>query len=106
WLAYIPTDQVKNLQSAVSNTSSALYKGQKGTASTQLASYIDPTFNILNTAGVSKSGAQLNTVASGNDHNKTVRDALIGVCSAVGAILIAAILFLIWRKQRKSKETA
>jgi hypothetical protein len=106
WVAYIPTDNVQTLRDMVKDTSSKVYTGYTMPIQTQLANLIDPTFDILSTAGLSKS-AQLNAVSnSSGNGSQTLKNALIGVCTTLGAVLIAVLAFIFWRKKRNAKRTA
>ncbi len=51
YMAYVPTSSVEDIQAMVSNTSSPFYTSAAAGAPQQLASQVDPTFNILSAVG-------------------------------------------------------
>ena len=103
--AYVPTEQVQTLQNLVNDPSSALFKAQKIAVAGDLASYISPKFNILSNGGTQKS-SQFNTVPGDDGHNGMVRNVIIGVCVAVGVVLLLLVGFLLWKRSQRSKRVA
>ncbi|KAJ1586725.1 hypothetical protein NDA11_004697 [Ustilago hordei] len=108
YMAYVPTENVEDIQAMVSNVSSPFYTSAAAGAPQQLASQVDPTFNILSAAGqVAASAQQKSTSGSsdGKDESK-IRNSLIGVGCGLAGFFAIAVGGLLWRKQRKDKVEA
>ncbi|KAJ1030202.1 hypothetical protein NDA16_001113 [Ustilago loliicola] len=108
YMAYVPTENVEDIQAMVSNTSSPFYTSAAAGAPQQLASQVDPTFNILSAAGQVAAGAkQKSTSGSGAaKDDSTLRNSLIGVGCGLAGCFAIAVGGLLWRKQRKDKVEA
>ncbi len=108
YMAYVPSSSVEDIQALISNTSSPFYTSAASGAPQQLASQVDPTFNILSVAGIVASGSKQNAKSSsGTDSDSPkLRNSLIGVgCGLAGCFaLVAGGMF--WRKQRNAKDEA
>ncbi|KAJ1031575.1 hypothetical protein NDA13_001966 [Ustilago tritici] len=108
YMAYVPTENVEDIQAMVSNVSSPFYTSAAAGAPQQLANQVDPTFNILSAAGqVAASAQQKSTSGSsdGKDESK-IRNSLIGVGCGLAGCFAIAVGGLLWRKQRKDKVEA
>lgn len=105
YMAYVPTSSVEAIQAMVANTSSPFYTSAAAGAPQQLASQVDPTFNILSVAGKVASGSKQSATSGsgGAKDDSTLRNSLIGVgCGLAGCFaLVAGGLF--WRKQRQGE---
>lgn len=110
YLAYIPTADVNTLAAEIKVQSSQFYTGSQGIGQ-QLAQRVDPAFAI-------NSVVNPNTNSDGNGSNpngasgsasssaKTRQDAIIGVVSALGAIAVLILGFLIYRSWQRRQELA
>ncbi|GAK62181.1 uncharacterized protein PAN0_001d0379 [Moesziomyces antarcticus] len=108
YMAYVPSSSVEDLQAMIANTSSPFYTSAAPGAPQQLASQVDPTFNILSVAGQVAAGAKQNST-SGSGKTKddsTLRNSLIGVGCGLAACLSLVAGGVMWRKQRQAKEEA
>ncbi|GAC73714.1 hypothetical protein PANT_9d00233 [Moesziomyces antarcticus T-34] len=108
YMAYVPSSSVEDLQAMIANTSSPFYTSAAPGAPQQLASQVDPTFNILSVAGQVAAGAKQNST-SGSGKTKddsTLRNSLIGVGCGLAACLSLVAGGVMWRKQRQAKEDA
>ncbi len=104
WMAFIPTDRVEKMRSIYRDTSSSLYQDYTMQIQQQLADLIDPNFDILSGAGLTKS-AQYNAVVSKEaDRDKTVRSALISVSVALVGVLLILFVYTFWRNKRAAKQ--
>ncbi|KAJ9476698.1 hypothetical protein PHBOTO_000362 [Pseudozyma hubeiensis] len=106
YMAYVPSSSVEDIQAMIANTSSPFYTSAAEGAPQQLASQVDPTFNILSVAGQVAAGAKQNAKASSgtSKDDSTTRNSLIGVgCGLAGCFALVAGGML-YRKQRKNKE--
>uniref|UniRef100_V5EHM0 Uncharacterized protein n=1 Tax=Kalmanozyma brasiliensis (strain GHG001) TaxID=1365824 RepID=V5EHM0_KALBG len=106
YMAYVPTSSVEDIQALIANTSSPFYTTAASGAPQQLASQVDPTFNILSVAGIVASGAKQNAKTSSGETTDTpkLRNSLIGVgCGLAGAFAVVAG-GLIWRNKRKGQD--
>lgn len=108
YMAYVPTSSVEDIQAMVSNTSSPFYTSAAAGAPQQLASQVDPTFNILSAVGqVAAAAKQKSTSGSGQSKDdSTLRNSLIGVGCGLAGCFAVVVAGLMWRKQRKDKEEA
>nr|UUJ34939.1 Msb2 [Ustilago esculenta] len=106
YMAYVPTSSVEEIQALISNTSSPFYASAAPGAPRQLASQVDPTFNILSVVGEAATGSkQKSTSSSGSSNDgSTLRSSLIGVGCAVTGLFALVVGGLLWRKNRKDKE--
>ncbi|SPO21073.1 related to transmembrane mucin involved in surface sensing via MAP-kinase cascade [Ustilago trichophora] len=105
YMAYVPTSSVEDIQAMISNTSSPFYASAAPGAPQQLASQVDPTFNILSVAGQVAAGAKQKSTSGsrGSKDDSTLRNSLIGVgCGLAGAFALV-VGGLLWRKNRKDK---
>ncbi|SPC65573.1 probable transmembrane mucin involved in surface sensing via MAP-kinase cascade [Ustilago sp. UG-2017b] len=108
YMAYVPTENVEDIQAMVSNVSSPFYTSAAAGAPQQLASQVDPTFNILSAAGQVAASAQQKSTSGrsdGKDESK-IRNSLIGVGCGLAGFFAIAVGGLLWRKQRKDKVEA
>ncbi|GAC93310.1 hypothetical protein PHSY_000875 [Pseudozyma hubeiensis SY62] len=106
YMAYVPSSSVEDIQAMIANTSSPFYTSAAEGAPQQLASQVDPTFNILSVVGQVAAGAKQNAKASSgtSKDDSTTRNSLIGVgCGLAGCFALVAGGML-YRKQRKNKE--
>lgn len=105
YMAYVPSSSVDDIQAMVSNISSPFYTSAAAGAPQQLASQVDPTFNILSVSGHAAAGAKQNakTSAGSGKDDSTLRNSLIGVgCGLAGCFALVAA-GLLWRKHRKGQ---
>jgi len=110
YLAYIPTADINTLAAEIKVQSSAFYTGSTGIAQA-LAMRVDSTFSINSVAdpnaGTDGTGPNTNS-PSGNSSSssKTRQDAIIGVVSALGAIAMLTLGFLVYRSWQRRQEYA
>ncbi|CEH15415.1 hypothetical protein CBOM_03729 [Ceraceosorus bombacis] len=107
YMAYVPSKNTEDLAADVRNTSSTFYTGPKDNVAKQLAANVDPNFNILSVVGGQTRGSNAQHETQGDDDSSaTLRNALIGVGSALVAVIVGFIGWRIWRKQRKAELAA
>ena len=103
FVGYIPTDNVTALAQAIKAKTSPFYQENQGIAS-ELAQRVDASFSVTSISnpmtGSSSSGS-----SSGSSDN-TRRDAIIGVCSALGGIALCVFGFLVYRNYKRRQEAA
>jgi hypothetical protein len=110
YLAYIPSDQVNTLAAEIKVQSSQFYTASQGIAQ-QLAQRVVSSFSINSVAdpnaGTDGNGSGANSVAgSTSSSSKTRQDAIIGVVSALGAIAVLILGYLIYRSWQRRQEFA
>ncbi|KXN89414.1 hypothetical protein AN958_05723, partial [Leucoagaricus sp. SymC.cos] len=111
WLGYIPTDTVDSLAAQIKVRSSPFYTGVPDGVAKELAQRVVPGFSIRSVADPHKdpsgSGNSNNGSSSGNsDSGRSRQDAIIGVVSALGAIALFVLVFLIYRSMQRRKQLA
>jgi hypothetical protein len=109
WLGYIPSDQVDNLAAQIKAKQSLFYNGVNNNVAKALASHVNSGFSLnavadpnLNTNG----GGSSNGSGSNSGSSKTRQDAIIGVVSALGAIALLVLVFLVYRSMKRRRELA
>lgn len=115
FLAYIPDDQVDVLAAQLRVKQSNFYTGQTSTIPAQLALLVDPTLP-LNAVSTGSSGTTTPNSGSGSSsgsnesnsstdaENHSRRDAIIGVCTAFGVILLAVAGWYAVRNAKRKRE--
>ncbi|EJC97950.1 uncharacterized protein FOMMEDRAFT_114733 [Fomitiporia mediterranea MF3/22] len=107
FILYIPSDQVPALQQAIKAKQSNLYTKTTG-ISNQLAQHIDVSYSVttmpdpISQDPNSPSGGSSSSSGSSNSR----RDAIIGVCSALGGIALCILVFLVYRNFKRRQESA
>lgn len=112
WLGFIPSDMVDTLAQQMKNKNSAFYTGVPIATAQELASHVNAGFPLNSVADPKANGGTGNTdgglgpaQASSND-SKTRQDAIIGVVSALGAIALLVLVFLIYRSMKRRQQLA
>jgi hypothetical protein len=112
WLGYIPSDLVDTLAAEIKAKQSAFYTGVPDTVAQALAAHVNTGFSITSVAdpnlspGSSSSSPGPGTVGSTSSDGKARQDAIIGVVSALGAIAVLVLVFLVYRSMKRRKELA
>jgi len=109
YMGYIPTDTVNTLAAQIKARSSEFYTNTTG-ISNELASHVDAGFAINTVsdpnAGTDGSGTGGSTNGNSSSSSKTRQDAIIGVVSALGALAVLILGFLIHRSWKRRQEFA
>ncbi|KAF5374174.1 hypothetical protein D9615_008817 [Tricholomella constricta] len=111
WLGYIPSDQVDTLAAQIKAKQSAFYNGVPDNVAKALASHVNSGFslnavpdpNLTPKDDGAGSGSASGAAATGG---KTRQDAIIGVVSALGAIALLVLAFLVYRSIKRRRELA
>jgi hypothetical protein len=107
WLGFISDVLVDTLAAQIKATQSAFYTAVPNAVARQLASLVNSGFNLNSvappTTGGTNGGSSSN---SGSSNSKTRQDAIIGVVSALGAIALLVLAFLVYRSIKRSREIA
>lgn len=109
WLGYIPTEDVSNLAAQIKAKQSTFYIGVQDPVARELAEQVNSAFPLLsiNVSGTGTgSGSGSNGSGSGGGANSTRQDAIIGVVTALGAIALLVLAFLIYRSVMRRRELA
>lgn len=116
YLAYVPSDLVDTLSQAVKTKTSPFYTGVNNIpAAKQLAERVNAGYPITsvpgpgpNTGGGSggDSGNGGDNGGSGGNDGKVRQDAIIGVVSALGAIALLVLVFLVYRSMKRRQQLA
>jgi hypothetical protein len=110
FLAYIPSELVNTLAAEIKVQSSSFYTVPQGIA-LQLAQHVDPSFAInsvtdpnASTDGSGSGSSNGNSSTGGN--SKTRQDAIIGVVSALGAVAVLILGYLVYRSWQRRQQFA
>lgn len=113
WLGYIPSDLVDTLAAEIKAKQSAFYTGVPDTVAQALAAHVNAGFAITSVAdpnrspgGSSSSSSGPGAVGSTSSEGRARQDAIIGVVSALGAIAILVLVFLVFRSMKRRKDLA
>lgn len=109
YMAYIPHTFADDLEAKIKNISSDFYSLPSNPVAKSLASHIDPSYDIFQISSVktANQAASLKTDDAGAGSNKALKNALIGVGTALAVCIISFFLWKIWkgRQKRKRRET-
>lgn len=97
---------MKPLQSALKNSSSSLYTSQASAVGKQLVACLDPNYSILSApSGQRSSISSQNQNESSGSSKHSVRNTVIGVCTALGVLLLTAtgVAGWCWRSRKHPK---
>lgn len=105
FIGYIPDENVTALAQAIKAKTSSLYEETTGIPN-ELAQRIDASFSVTSVSDPigSSTSSDASTSSSSSDNSK--RDAIIGVCSALGGIALCIFGFLIYRNFKRRQEAA
>ncbi|KAK0449383.1 hypothetical protein EV421DRAFT_1889162 [Armillaria borealis] len=108
WTGYIPSSSVDPLASLLRVSSSQLYTDNSDPVAQELASQIQSAVSLFSVSDPNSSGStDSSSPASGSTSTDTTRqDAIIGVVSALGAIAVLVLLFLVYRTVQRRRELA
>lgn len=106
FIGYVPADNVTALEQAIKAKQSDLYTRTTG-ISAQLAQRIDASYSVTSypdpiSPDPNSPGGSDGSSGSSNSR----RDAIIGVCSALGGIALCILGFLLYRNFKRRKEAA
>ncbi|KAF8959121.1 hypothetical protein BDZ97DRAFT_1705395 [Flammula alnicola] len=115
WLGYIPSDLVDTLAAEIKAKQSKFYTGVGAGVAQDLADRVNSGFSLLSvgdtgtgTGSGGGSGASNSitgaTSSGGNSHSR--QDAIIGVVSALGAIALLVLVFLVYRSMKRRRQLA
>jgi len=112
WLGYIPSDLVDVLAAQIKAKQSKFYTGVPSGVAADLAERVNCGFSLrsvadsggANNSGGSTSGGAVTGASSAE--SKSRQDAIIGVVSALGAIALLVLVFLVYRSMKRRKELA
>ncbi|TFK38991.1 hypothetical protein BDQ12DRAFT_604835, partial [Crucibulum laeve] len=114
WLGYIPTDLVDTLAAEIKAKQSAFYTGVASTVARDLAGRVNSGFSLRSVADPkadpgnpgSGSGSNASVNSASSNDGKARQDAIIGVVSALGAIALLVLVFLIYRSIKRRRALA
>ena len=109
WLGYIPSNVVDVLAAEIKAKQSKFYMGVPGGVAVDLADCVNAGFNLRSvsdnggTSGTSGSTVGGDRVTGAmNADSKSRQDAIIHVVSALGAIALLVLMFLVHRSMKRS----
>ncbi|KAJ2920875.1 hypothetical protein H1R20_g16219, partial [Candolleomyces eurysporus] len=113
WLGYIPSDLVDTLAAQMKARTSKFYTGVQDPTAQSLAQRVNTGFSLLSVSPNQGSGGSggnsgtgtLGTTGAAAD-GKSRQDAIIGVVSALGAIAVFVLVFLLYRTMKRRRELA
>jgi len=108
-LMYIPSQYVETLAGLLQSTSSKYYTASSGVAG-QLANFTTPAFPVLYTTDpnvASTDGGPANNDAASSITAASARrkDAIIGVCSAIGGIAVLVLAWWLIKTYQRKRES-
>ncbi|KAG7444239.1 uncharacterized protein BT62DRAFT_900751 [Guyanagaster necrorhizus] len=108
WTGYIPSVDVDTLASLLRVSSSSIYTDDSDPVAHELASQIQSAVSLFSVSDPNSSGSSdSSSSTSGSTSTDTTRqDAIIGVVSALGAIAVLVLLFLVYRTVQRRRELA
>jgi hypothetical protein len=111
WLGYIPSSLVDTLAAQIKFKSSVFYTGVPDGVPKDLASRVEAGYSLLSVADPNQepgSGGPNGSKdsSSTSDDAKSRRDAIIGVVSALGAIALFVLVFLVYRSMKRRRQLA
>lgn len=111
WLGYIQTGLVSTLASEIKARQSAFYTGVDNPVASGLAQRVNSAFSLTsvsdpNAAPDGSTGSSANVTGSSSNNGKSRQDAIIGVVSALGAIALLVLVFLVYRSMKRRQELA
>lgn len=111
WLGYIPNEYVDALAAEIKTKSSTFYTGVPAGVAKDLADRVVSGYSLLSVAdphtdpGSTASDGNGDSGAS-RDDGKSRQDAIIGVVSALGAIALLVLVFLVYRSMKRRRQLA
>lgn len=111
WLGYIRSDEVDSLAAQIKAKTSAFYTTAPPGVAQQLAERIIPGVSLLSVADPNANpgsgpGLTGNGNSSGGNSSTSRQDAIIGVVSALGAIALLVLVFLVYRSMKRRRQLA
>ncbi|KAF8621399.1 hypothetical protein AX15_007811, partial [Amanita polypyramis BW_CC] len=107
WLGYIPTQYVSTLAAQIKVRQSEFYTSVSNPVAQELAQHVNPAFSLLSiNVNSSGDGSSMNGSGSGGSGTNVRRDAIIGVVSALAAIAVLVLGFLVYRIVIRRREFA
>ncbi|TDL22097.1 hypothetical protein BD410DRAFT_265758 [Rickenella mellea] len=108
WIGFIPSDTVNTLAAQIIAKQSPVYTGTTGIPN-ELAQHIDPSYGVkavTDPFSSSDGGHNSNTTSSASSSADNVRrDAIIGVCAALGGIAVCILIWLVARNIKRRRES-
>lgn len=111
YLAYVDPTLVDTLAAAIKDTNSAFYKGVQSSVAQQLAAHVIQGFSVksiadpnANAGGGGGGGAGASNAGGSSSDGKQRQDAIIGVVSALGAVAVLVLVFLVYRSLQRRRE--
>jgi hypothetical protein len=106
YLAYVPAASVTTLQGKIKNITSEFYTQPVNPVAKSLAGNVDSSYDIMSMSSVGTAN-QAASRGDGDDKNIVLRNALIGVGTALACSILAFIIWRMWkRNQKRSRQEA
>lgn len=110
FLVYIPSSSMDDLAVQIKNQESDFYKATTGVPA-ELAANVDPSYPIDASAAPpavpgSSSPDSSDTSSASSSNSNVRRDAIIGVCSALGGIALIILAIVVVRNLKMRRERA
>lgn len=111
FLAYIPSEELDNLSAQIKAPQSKFYTGVADPVAEQLARRVDSGFAINSVSDPNVGGStgldgtnSSSSPSSASSSDKARQDAIIGVVSALGAIALLVLGYLVYRSVKRRQE--
>lgn len=107
WLGYIPTQYVSSLAAEIKVRQSAFYTGVADPVAQELAVQVNSAFPLLSinvSGGTTASGSGSSGSGSSGGGSNVRQDAIIGVVTALGAIALLVLAFLVYRSVMRRRQ--
>lgn len=111
YLGYIPTELVEDLVNQIKAKNSRFYTAASDPRALDLAKFVNTGFSLTAIAdpkqdGSNGGGGGLVSSTGATSNSKSRQDVIIGVVSALGAIAVFVLVFLVYRSLKKRRELA
>jgi hypothetical protein len=106
WLGFIPSNTVDTLAAEIKATTSPFYNGVPNVVAQKLATLVNAGFRLDSVPPPSTGSGGASSSNGSSNSSKTRQDAIIGVVSALGAIALLVLVFLVYRSVKRRQEMA
>lgn len=104
YLAYFPSSSVSLLEKQIKDLTSDFYTLPTNPVALSLTDNVDPTYDILqlsNVGSANQAASRQGDASNGSGSNTSLRNALIGVGTALASCIFAFFLWRMWKRQQK-----
>jgi len=114
---YMPSDRVDELQHQIMVPTSLFYTSQQNPITKTIVMYVDPTYPLTASSGSNDANSPTGSRAGGNlggllgneaedDKDSARKRAIIGVCAAIGGVLLLGAIWWGYKNHQLKREQA